>query len=73
MIWKQAETLSSMSSTSTTDYSQKISEADVIEVEGDARPFTQPSKRNNNAHDHVQSYEGKPLTDEEWMSRHNEK
>ena len=55
------------SSSSSTDYSRNDSETDVIEVE---EGCTTNYVFNNDADDSVQPYEGKPLADEEWMSRH---
>ena len=70
IVQKQAETLTSLSfSSSSTDYSRKDSQTDVIEVE---EGCTTNYAFNNNTDDSVQPQEGEPLADEELVSRHNE-
>ena len=54
-----------MSSSSSTNFSQKDLGTNVIEVEGGC---TTNYVSNNDADDSVQPYEGKALTDEEWTS-----
>ena len=60
IVWKQADTLSSMSSSTRMDYSQKHSGTDLIEVEGEARQITESSKGNNDANDCIKPNKGEP-------------
>ena len=54
-----------MSSFSTKDYSPMDSETDVIEFKGGC---TKNYLSNKNADDSIQSYEGEPLMNKEWIS-----
>ena len=60
IVWKQADTLSSMSSSTRMDCSPKDSGTDLIEVEREARQITEPSKGNNDANDCIKPNKREP-------------